>query len=108
MLGKIKKAALTKLPVERSKIKGKRLFIDFSSPSTVNMGSKKHWMLVLQDSTNHTWSYFLKQKSELVDMMIVLLKDLKMDNTGEIESFERWCKQEEMGIVYHAMHTTME
>ena len=58
VLGKAKKAAVSKSAIERSKIKGERLFIDISSPYTISMGSKKHWLQVLEDSTDHAWSYF--------------------------------------------------
>ena len=39
-LGKGKKTGVSKTAVLRSKIKGKRLFIDIKSPYTVRMGSK--------------------------------------------------------------------
>ena len=60
-LGKAKNARVS---IKRSKIKGKRLFIDISSPSTISLGNKKHWLLVLKDNTNYAWSHHLKEKSE--------------------------------------------
>ena len=53
------------------------LFIDISSPFAVIMGGKKGWLLVHGD-INHAWSYFLKVKSKLKDVMMVLLKDLNV------------------------------
>ena len=44
--------------VERSKIEGEKLFIDISSSSTMSMGGKKHWLLVLEDSSIYALSYF--------------------------------------------------
>ena len=37
-LGKDKKAEVSKLPVEKLKIKGERFFIDDCSPSTIYLG----------------------------------------------------------------------
>ena len=54
-----------------------RLFFDISSPSTPTFGSKKHWLLVVDDSSDYIWSFFLKEKSDLADMMISLIKNLK-------------------------------
>ena len=72
-LEKAKKAGVSKMLVERSKIKGKRFFIDISPLPRVNMGGKEHWILVLDDNTNHAWSYFFKEKSELKDIMVIFL-----------------------------------
>ena len=38
-----------------------------SSPSIMSMGGNKHWLLVIEDSTNHALSYFLQENSELKD-----------------------------------------
>ena len=67
-LRKDKKAELSKMAMA----KGKRLFINISSLSTAIMGSKKHWLLMLKDSTEYVSSYFLKERSELKHVMIPL------------------------------------
>ena len=41
-LGEAKKAGFRKMTVTQSKIKGKKLSIDFSPPSSVSHGSKKN------------------------------------------------------------------
>ena len=41
------------------------------------MDGKKHWLLVLGVSSDHAWSCFLKEKSELKDAVIALSKSLK-------------------------------
>ena len=110
-MGKAKKAGMSKLPVKTLKIKGKKFFIDISYPSTISMGCKKHWLLVLEDSIDYAWSYFLKEKSELEDIMLIFLKYLKStqginvrytncNNASENESFESVCKQEGMVIEF--------
>ena len=67
--------------------------------------------MVLEDGIDYAWSNFLKEKSELKDVIFALLKDLKStqdidvkyihcNNDGEHESFERLCKQERLGIKF--------
>ena len=80
-----------------------------SSPSTATVGGKKHWLLVIEDSTDYVWNYFLKEKSELKNVVVCLIKNLKMkydiqvwyllcDNSKENVDFERTYKQEGMGM----------
>ena len=45
-------------------------FFDRSSPSTFTFDSEKHWLLVVDDSSNYAWSFFLKEKSDLVDVIL--------------------------------------
>ena len=44
---------------------------------TSTFGSKKHWLLVIEDCTNYEWSYFLKEKPKLKKMMLDSIKNLK-------------------------------
>ena len=76
-LCKAKKARARKTAVPCSMVKGRRLFIYISSPSTVSLGSKKHWIFVVEDRNDYALSFFLKKKNELKDVMISLFKDLK-------------------------------
>ena len=73
-------------------VKRERLFVDISSPSTANMHSKRHQLLIVEDrstanmhskrhqllivedSIDYVRSYFLKEKSELKDLMLSLLR----------------------------------
>ena len=93
------------------KILGKKLFYDISSPLTPTFGAKKHWLLVLEDSTHYAWSYLLKEKCEMKNVILGLIKNLKTknglqvwyawcDNAGENEDFEWICKQAEMGVEF--------
>ena len=109
--GKEKKAGVSKIVVPQSTVKGKILFIDISSASTASMASKKHWLLIVDDNTD----YFLKEKSELNDLIMCLFKHLWAmcsvnvryvcnDNSGENEAFEWLCIQE--GIDVHFEYTS--
>ena len=73
-LGKAKQQAVSKKAVPHSKILGERLFFDISSPSTPTFGSMKHWLLVIDNNSDFIWSFFLKEKSDLVNIMICLIK----------------------------------
>ena len=68
-------------------------------------GSKKHWLTVIDNSRNFILSLFLKEKSDLVDVMIGLIKNLInkytlhvqylcCDNAEENIAFKKACKQE--------------
>ena len=94
---------------DRSDVPGERLFMDISSTRHLSMGGKRYWLLVIDDCTDYSWSFFLKHKSNLPDKMIELIKDLKekhnyivkyvrCDNAGENTKFEKRSKQEGLGI----------
>ena len=59
---------------------------------------------MVDDYTDMTWSYFLKKKSEILDKIISLIKDLKSkykivvnmvhcDNAGENLALQRACEK---------------
>ena len=58
---------------------GDRLVLDISLPSTPTIRGKKHWLLVMEDSTKYVWSYVLKEKLDLAGVMMDLIKNLKMN-----------------------------
>ncbi len=91
--------------------KGERLFLGISLPQTTSIGGKKNWLLVLDDCTDLAWSYFLKNKSNLKDEILALIKELKAkfgitvkyircDNAGENIALEKACEQEGLGITF--------
>ena len=51
---------------KRSKIPGERLCFDVSSVKARSFGGAKFWLLVMDDATGYSWSYFLKQKSDKI------------------------------------------
>ena len=59
-------------------------------------GGKKHWMVMVDEVTDYTHSFFLKKKSDLVETMIgvvwiknifmkyhIRIKKIKLDNNGK-------------------------
>ena len=108
-LSEAKQQTVSKKAVPWSKILGERLFFDISSLSTPTFGSKKHWLLIVDDSSNFSWHFFLKEKSNLVDAMIGLIKNLKdkynvqvqylcYNNAGENVVLKKVCKKEALGV----------
>ena len=41
-------------------------------------GGKKHWLLIVDEATDYTHSFFLKKKSDLVETTIIWIKNLFM------------------------------
>jgi hypothetical protein len=85
--------------------------IDTSSVRKTSFGKSKFWLLVIDDCTDVCWSKFLKKKSDQVDFLLELLKDLKAkhrktvrlircDNAGENKSLQKLCEQEGLGIQF--------
>ena len=92
------------MTVTHSTVKGKRLFIDISSSSTV-ISSKKLWLLVVEDRTDYFLELLFKGKIWVENLMTPLLKDFKAaysiymryihcNNAGENETFEWLWTQE--------------
>ena len=47
-ISKAKQTKTKKVPIEKSKKKVERLFLDIISPKTISIGGKKHWLLVFK------------------------------------------------------------
>ena len=81
---------------------GERLFIDITSIQAHSFGGKKFWLVVVDDATNLTWSFFLQQKNATAKEMFTLLKHLhsngviikyiRCDNAGENVALETMIK----------------
>ena len=110
-VGKAKQTKMNKEPIERSKVAGERLYLDVSSPRTQSVGGKHHWLLLVDDCSDLSWSYFLKKKKEVKANVIELVKELKAkygivvkyircDNAGENRALQDACRQEGLGITF--------
>ena len=111
MVGKTRQSNLTKTPSQKATQNAERFFLDISSPTQPSLGGKRHWLLVLDDKPDKAWSFFLKQKSDLKDVVLPFLKDItatygykivniRCDNAGENTALEKLCKQEGLGITF--------
>ena len=74
-------------------------------------GGSKYGFLAVDEATHMKFSLFLKQKSEVKEKFIPLLKELRdtygrrvkyirCDNAGENQALERECVEKVLGIVF--------
>ena len=73
---------------------GYRMFIDISSFKHESMGGKRHWLIVVDEFSDCSHSFFLKRKSDQIELFPIWIKELKakygidinyirLDNSGE-------------------------
>ena len=67
---------MSKDSVTKSTIPGERICFDISSVQQKSYGGSKFWLLIVDQCTDMSWSYFLKRKSDLATTMIKFIKDL--------------------------------
>ena len=90
---------------------GHRLFIDISSFKHESMGGKRHWLIVVDEFGDCSHSFFLKRKSEQIELLPVWMKELKAkywidikyvrsDNSGENRSLQKECDKQNLGIIF--------
>ena len=90
---------------------GYRLFIDISSFKHESMGGTSHWLIVVDEFSNCSHSFFLKRKSNQIDLLPVWIKELKakygidikyirLDNSGENRSLQNECDKHNLGIIF--------
>ena len=51
------------------------MLFDIYSPLTPAFGGKKHWLLNVEDCTDFAWSYFLKEKLYLKNVVLAFIKE---------------------------------
>ena len=56
---------------------GYRLFIDISSFKHDRMGGKRHWLIVVDEFSDCSDSFFLKRKSDQIKLLPIWMKELK-------------------------------
>ena len=77
--GKIREASTPKISKnQQTKNPGERNIIYISSMIHPSAGGKKHWLLILDEATDYTNSIFVKKKSDMVETMIMWIKNLFM------------------------------
>ena len=59
---------------------GERLFLDTSQIKSTSYGGAKFWVLLVDDYTNMAFSIFVKKKSQQVDLVVALIKELNQNN----------------------------
>ena len=89
---------------------GYRLFIDISSFKHESMGGKRHWLIVVDEFSDCSHSFFLKRKSDQIVVIPIWIKGLKakyeidvkyirLDNSGE-NRIQKECEKQNLGIIF--------
>ena len=78
---------------------GYRLFMDISSFKHESMGGKRHWLIEVDEFSDCSHSFFLKRKSNQIELFPIWIRELKtkygidikyirLDNSGENRSLQ--------------------
>ena len=111
------KAKIRQRNVQKKKIKkmptkpGYRVFIDISSFKQVSRGGNKHWLIVVDEFSDYTHSFFLKKKSDQIKILPMWIKGIakkhrienkriRLDNSGENKSMQKECDKQNLGIIF--------
>ena len=108
---KIRQANVPKKEKQVPSRPGYRLFIDISSFKHESMGGKRHWLIVVDKFSDCSHSFFLKRKSDQIEMIPIWIKELKakygidikyirLDNSGENKSLQKECDKKNLGIIF--------
>ena len=92
---------------------GYRLFIDISSFKHESMGGKRHWLIVVDEFSDCSHSFFLKRKSDQIELLPAWMKELKakygidikyirLDNSGENKGLKDECEKLNLGLIFES------
>ena len=110
--GKIRQANIPKISnSQQAKNSGETIFSDISSMIYPSAGGMKHWLLIVDEATDYTHSFFLKKKRDLVETMIIWIKTLfmryhirikkmRLDSSGENRMLQAKTNQPNLGIKF--------
>ena len=110
------KAKIRQRNVQKKKIKkmptkpGYRVFIDISSFKQVSRGGNKHWLIMVDEFSDYTHSFFGK-KSDQIKILPMWIKGIakkhgieikrnRLDNSGENKSLQKECDKQNLGIIF--------
>ena len=103
----IPKKKMKKIPTRP----GYRVFMDICSFKQVSRGGNRHWLIVVDEFSDCTHSFFLKRKSDQTQIMLILIRSLskkhnieikriRLDNSGENRSLQKECEKDNLGITF--------
>ena len=75
------------------------------------MGGKRHWLIVVDEFSDYSHSFFLRKKSDQTVVIPIWIKGLKtkygiavknirLDNSGENRSLQKECEKQNLGIIF--------
>ena len=103
----IPKMKMKKLPTRP----GYRVYMDMRSFNQVSREVNRHWLIVVDEFSDCTHSFFLKRKSDQTQTMLIWIRSLskkhnieikriRLDNSGENRSLQKECDKANMGITF--------
>ena len=77
----------------------------------VSRGGNRHWLIVVDEFSDYTQSFFLKRKSDQIQIMLIWIRSLskkhnieikriRLDNSGENRSLQKECDKANLGIAF--------
>ena len=99
---KAKAKAVSKVSTVQAVLPGERIFVDTSGPYKKSIVGSNYWILVVDQFSGKSWSFFVKKKnllSKIVDELLIklfaakyVIKYLRCDNAGEnLENLSSVC-----------------
>ena len=90
---------------------GYRVFMDICSFKQVSRGGNRHWLIVVDEFSDCTHSFFLNKKSDQIKIMPMWIKGLarkyrieikriRLENSGENRSLQKECDKQNLGIIF--------
>ena len=90
---------------------GYRMIIDINSFKHESMGGKRHWLIVVDEFSDYGHSFFLRKMSDqtvVIPIWIkglktkygVVVKNIRLDNSGENRSLQKECEKQNLGIIF--------
>ena len=90
---------------------GYRVFIDICSFKQVSRGGNRHWLIVVDEFSDCTHSFFLKKKSDQIQIMLrwirglskkykIEIKRIRLDSSGENRNLQKECDKANLGIIF--------
>ena len=103
----IPKIKMKKLPSRP----GYRVFMDISSFKHVSRGGNRHWLIAVDEFSDHVHSFFLNKKSDQIKILPmwirgiakkhrIEIKRIRLDNGGENKSLQKECDKQNLGIIF--------
>ena len=103
----VPKKKMKKLPTRP----GYRVFIDICSFKQVSRGGNRHWLIVVDEFSDCTHSFFLNEKSDQIKMIPmwirglskkykIEIKRIRLDNSDENRSLQKECDKANLGIIF--------
>ena len=87
------------------------MFIDISSFKHESIGWKRYWLIAVDEFSDYSHSFFLRKMSDqsvMIPIWIrglktkygVIVKNIRLDNSGENGSLQKECEKQNLGIIF--------